>query len=394
MKIAFVSDNFYPELSGITESLLLVTKTLKKRGHEFFFIVPFYSKKNYALLKKTDTVRAQELSSDHVTRLPSLPLPYSPTKQSRIVIPLGIGVFKLWKLHPDIIHTHTPFGAGIEALIASRLFNIPMVGTNHTVTQEFIFHGPFPKKFIDYLVLRYVSWYFNQCTFVSSPSQSLLNEMKEYKLITQSKQISNPLDTELFSPTTRDEKKKAKEKYNLTEHTVLYTGRLAPEKHVDDIVRAIHKIVGQFPNICFAIAGHGKDEEVLKKLAHKLGIEKNVRFLGFVPSTDIPLLYKGSEIFVIMSTSDTQSLSLVQGMATGLPAIVADAGALPEYLDSKSGFVVAPGDYTALSEHIIELFKNPALYKTLGEGGLEKVKQFNKNHIADIWESIYERATH
>ena len=394
MKIAFASDNFYPELSGITESILLVTETLQKRGHDIYFIVPHYAKKDYLLVESETSSSVDARLLARVARLPSVRLPNSPTKQSRIVLPLGIGVWKLWKIRPDIIHTHTPFGTGIEALIASKLFGIPLVGTNHTVTSEFIIHTLLSNKLISRFLLRYVSWYYNHCIFVSSPSQSLIDEMKSYKLIVNSKQISNPLDIELFSPPTPDEKKKAKEVYNLTENTILYTGRLAPEKHVDDILQAVQKVVRQFPDICFAIAGHGKDSEVLKNLAKKLDIEKNVRFLGYLSQDAISLLYKGSEIFVIMSTSETQSLSLVQGMATSIPVIAANAGALPEYVNEKNGFLVPPGDYTLLSEHIIDLLESHYRRHTLGDGGREYVARFNKEHIANIWETIYERTTY
>ena len=104
MRIAFFSDNFYPELSGISDTITITGCELKKRGHDICFVAAHYSAKDYAVANRQapkspadDTVEGMP-----IVRLPSLPLPFSPTGQSRFALPFG-GSFKFlkeFKPHP------------------------------------------------------------------------------------------------------------------------------------------------------------------------------------------------------------------------------------------------------------------------------------------------------
>ena len=86
MRIAIFSDNFYPELSGISDSVISLARTLAARGHTIHFYVPYYAKKDYAVLK----VPFRELDlgpNTEIHRLFSIPFPMG-TEQGRAVVPL------------------------------------------------------------------------------------------------------------------------------------------------------------------------------------------------------------------------------------------------------------------------------------------------------------------
>ncbi len=102
--------------------------------------------------------------------------------------------------------------------------------------------------------------------------------------------------------------------------------------------------------------------------------------------------YKAADMFVLMSTAETQSVALMQAYASGLPAITARAGALPHYTPAEAGYTVEPGDVHALAAHIKKLLSDSALREKLGEGALAFVKKFSPASIAGEWENIFKEA--
>lgn len=384
LKIAIFSDNFYPELSGISDSIILLSKELSKLGHKINFYVPKYSVKNY----KTLNLANQELDLGEnikIKRLFSLPAPFI-GNYSRIVIPVSPRrLFKDFK--PDIIHTQLFFGAGIRALVAAKLYKLPMIGTNHTAISEFVKLVPFNLNFLKKASLNYAVWYYNRCNFVTAPSQSVFKEMQIYGFEKRHKVISNPIDTDTFCPDS--EKFELKKKFNLSDKTIVYAGRLSLEKNIDVLIRSVALAKKSINHINLAIAGSGQLEAELKRLTKELRLENEVKFFGTLSKSDLAKLYQASEIFSIASTSETQSLTLMQAMACGLPAVAVDSRALPEYVNNKNGFIVKAGDEKAMAEKIILLLENRELREKLSRGASEYVKQFSAESIAKKWEKLY-----
>jgi len=389
-KIAIYSDNFFPEMSGISDSIIALSKELSRRGHRVNFYVPRYSKKNFRISK----LKPEELDLGEnikIFRLPSISYPATPTKQGRIVFPVLSSYRHLKKFDPDVIYTQDFFFAGIEALMAAKLLKKPLLGTNHTPISEFLKYAPVRWNWLEKMILKYVSWYYNKCLWISAPSQPILDEMKKFGLKRKSRAISNPIYVSDYKPANDKARGELKKKFGFSENTVLYTGRLADEKNIDVIIRAIALAKKKIPSITFAVTGHGNAEIKLKKLTEKLGLEKNVLFLGYVETSVFVKIYQASDIFAVMSTAETQCISMMQAMATGIPVIGANSWGLPEYINSENGYLIEPGDHKTLAKKITFLLENPEERKRLGQGGLKFVQKFGITNIADQWEKIFEK---
>jgi glycosyltransferase involved in cell wall biosynthesis len=381
------SDNFYPELSGISDSLVESARELSGLGYDIDFYVPRYSAKDFAMVHLPD----EEIALGEtvvVHRFFSFPYP-APTKQGRMVIPTLLRFLGMRSRRPDIIHTHLFFGCGIEGLAASFFLGTPLVGTSHTPVTEFMKYSPLQSRLLEKIALRLVSWYYNRCDFVTAPSQGILDEMKQHGFYKPCRAISNPIDLDNFFPATAEERAQVKQSFSLSPFTVLYTGRIAREKHIDVIIRAIALAKKTIPDIGLAITGHGDAEESLKQLADELDVEMNVKFFGTVSTEDHARIYRGADVFAIMSTAETQSLSMMKAMATGIPVIGANARALPEYINDANGFIVEPGDAETLAEKIIFLYQHPEERARLGQGGQATVKKFSRAAIAAEWNELY-----
>lgn len=391
MKIAMFSDNFYPELSGISDSIITLAKELAKNGHEIHFYAPKYSSKDY--LKAGVAEQEPDLGPNiKFHRLFSFSVP-SPTGQSRLVIPLGLSLNSIRKVRPDIIHSQLFFGVGLEALLAAKLNKIPLVGTNHTAITEFVRYLPIHANWFKSLALRYAIWYYNRCDYVTAPSQAVFSEMTPSGFSRPHEAMSNPIDLATFGskelkPGESDELRK---KFRLSENTIIYAGRLAEEKNIDVIIRAVALAKEKIPGINFALAGHGSAEESLKKLAKELGVSERIKFLGTLDKPTLAKAYRASKIFCIMSTSDTQSMTLMQAMGCGLPALGANARALPEYINKENGFIIEPGDFKTLADRIVTLFQDENLMAELKKGALSGVQKYSTAQIANQWEAVYKK---
>lgn len=385
MRIAFFSDNFYPELSGIADSILRTGKELARRGHQIAYYAPQYTASDF----KKVGLPVTELSIEgiRVDRFASISYPTG-TGQGRLVVPTGFRTLTIKKFDPEILHVHLPFGTGLEGVIASRLLRRPLIGTNHTPMSGFLSYSPVRGPFVEKAVLKYTSWFYNRCNFVSSPSSPVLKEMMEYGFKRPHKVISNPLEGDVFRPLNN--KIVLKNKYGLRGTTLLYAGRLAPEKSIDLIFEATAQLTKKIPDLRIALIGSGSYEKNLRELAKKLDIENRVTFFGFIREQEaMNEVYNASDIFVMPSTTETQSMTMIQGMLVELPIIAADSWGLPEYVSEKNGFLFKPGDVWSLAERMSYLATRPELIKKLGKSGRQFAEQFGTPRIADEWERIY-----
>lgn len=387
MRIAVFTENFLPEISGITDTIVRTGTELAERGHALLICAP-----NYAA-RATAAAAVPALHPNiHVIRFSSLPYKMG-TGQGRMVVPTGLRWTGFRSFRPDIVHVHSPFGMGLEGLATAKALRIPMVGTNHTPFSEFMHYTPVRFPGLTPFALRYSSWFYNRCAFVSSPAQAIFNEMEHYGLSVPHRVVANPVDTAVYTVPGSGETQQRKTKLGLEGFTVLYAGRLAAEKRIDVLFRAVAKLAGQAPDIRIALSGVGVAQQGLEALARELGIAERVKFFGLLSSqAEIANIYQASDLFVIMSTSDTQSIAAMQAMAVGIPVIGADAWGLPEYIKEDRGFIVEPGDTDALSQKMLMLYRDTELREKLGRGGRRFAETIAPGVIADQWEVIYRAA--
>jgi 1,2-diacylglycerol 3-alpha-glucosyltransferase len=390
MRIAMVSDNFYPELGGIQDSVLSLARELGARGHSVCCYVPAAVAKNFEVAH----LPFEEIDlgkNVRIERVFSLPIK-SPTQQSRFVIPTGRLTSLFKKFAPDIIHSHTFFGLGLDARHAARHLNIPFVGTNHWAIAAFDNYFPHLEKVFQKYSLKFVSWYYNACVRVSAPSHSVFVEMLKNNFSASYQVISNPIDTDVFHAVTLSEKKILKKKLALPEHTLVYAGRLAVEKKIDVVIRALALVQKKFPDVVLALAGHGTDRVRLEALISELALEKNVKFFGTLDKAHLAELYQASDVFTIASCSETQSMVLLQAAASGLPAVGVNSRGLAEYIQKESGFLASPDNVEEFAEHCIFLLKNPDQRLALSEGARKYAQKFSVKNILDQWEDFYKQS--
>ncbi|MDE1970717.1 MAG: glycosyltransferase [Patescibacteria group bacterium] len=386
MNIAFFSDNFYPELSGIADSIILTGTELARRGHIIHYFVPHYDAREY----RTAGTHAKELilgSRITIHRLPSFHVP-GPTLQTRAVVPNPL--FGLLKAKPDIIHSHSFFGPGIDALIWARRNHIPLLGTNHTHIESFIRYSPIHHPAFQRFLKRYITWYYNQCVTVSAPSDFLIQDMQKNGLHASSHVISNPIDPSFFI--APDSKKTLKARYGLAPLTILYAGRIASEKNIQILFDAFLPLAHERPDVDLLIVGQGTLRKILERRRDTSGIASRIKLLGpFLGENKQEFfdLFHASDILVMPSTSETQSMVVLQGMACGMPVVAARTAALPEIVTAERGVLFNPTDAPELTTHLKNLCQSQEYREQLGHQARIFAAQFSVESVANKWEMLY-----
>jgi len=390
MRIAIFSDNFYPELTGIGDTVTMSAVELSKRGHQIHFFAPRYSAKDYGMANLSE--KEMGLGENiKITRFFSLPYKTG-TGQGRFVIPTCLRWINIKKFNPDIIHTHLPFGVGIEALVAARILRKPLIGTNHTnygVIRELSYYSFLPSGLFEKISTAYFNWYYKHCDLITSPAAFILETMRNHGVRRPSVVVHNPVDLATFNPLKS--RSGIKRVFGLSHTAVASAGRLAPEKKIEVIIKAVAIVKKKIPALTLGIAGHGIIEDDLKELVKNLGLEDNVKFLGILNKTELNGLYSASKMFIITSISEVQSMTVLQAMASALPVIGVQAAGLEEYITPGTGILVNPGDPEALAQKVIYLLRHPEVRRKLGRRGQNFVKKFAVTTIADVWEKIYEK---
>lgn len=144
---------------------------------------------------------------------------------------------------------------------------------------------------------------------------------------------------------------------------------------VQYFIEAIPKVVNTLPEARFLIVGRGRLTERLKRRVKELGIEKYVRFMGYLPREDAIACVNASDVYVSTSFSDGTSASLLEAMALGVPSVVTDIPGNKEWIkDGWNGYLVPVKDPKSLAEKIVQLIRDKEVGERLGENARNTVE--------------------
>jgi phosphatidylinositol alpha-1,6-mannosyltransferase len=193
-------------------------------------------------------------------------------------------------------------------------------------------------------------------------------------------QIAPGIDTQHFAP--KIARGDLIEKYRLDGRRVIVSvGRLVHRKGQDELVKAMPKILEQFPDAILLFVGEGPIKQMLFNSAKQLGVLPKVVFAGRVSHHDLPDYICLGEIFAMpvrsrFSGLEVEGLGIVylEASACGLPVIVGNSGgAVDAVLDKKTGLLVDGTKSDQIADAICELLANPERAKQMGAAGRDWV---------------------
>lgn len=383
MRILITTDTYHPDANGSSSFNQHLAQGLVRRGHDVLVIAP------------STAFRMEERMHEGVRifGVRSVPLlsygyRYAPPFFARRALARVIDEFR-----PDVGHFSSHFSPNTVVLPLLRERRIPTVGSNHFIPDNLLPYLHLPPFLLP--PMRRLFWWpfrriYEQYDVVTTPSQTAVEFIRPHARFKRLIAVSNGIDTERFRP-GRDAKA-LRRKLMLPDGVplLLFVSRLDREKHVGILLHAMATLPPGLP--CqLVIAGKGSDQEHLHSLARSLRLGERVRFLGYVPDEDLPLLFAACTAFVIASIAELQSIATLEAMATGKPVIGAAALALPELIrDGDNGFLFPPDDASALADRIRKLLTDPAACAAMGERSRTLACEHSIERTLMRFEKLYE----
>ena len=379
MKIAVFTDTFFPQVNGVVNAVRNFDKMLTKKGHE---VKVFTSGKKPG----RETMDGAEIRRYKAFTF----LPYPEFEYSVDAIgPTSDAV----KFKPDIVHAHTPFLMGYCAWRTSRKLKVPLVGTFHTPVDQYVMYiakrSKLTQKVLGKVAKEYQDWFYSRCDILIVPAKSAAAyiDIKDKEIIP----VSNGIDLSRYGPEGRQE---MREKFNLGDSPVImHGGRLSYEKRIDYVIRALPEVKKHVPDVKLFIVGKGPAMEFLKGTAKELGVEGSVVFSGYVSDADFPKAFAASDVLAINSPVETQSLIVLEALATGMPVVGTNAGAIPDAIEpGVNGFLFETDDVKAMADYLVKVLTDERLRLRLKEGALKTASEHSLERTGEKLLEVYQKA--
>jgi glycosyltransferase involved in cell wall biosynthesis len=359
MKILYISDVYFPRVNGVSTSIRTFVKQMHSLGHEVHLIAPDYA--------------ATTEDEGWIRRIPAHSIYFDPEDK---LMKWGAVLQKLPGLRRenyDLIHVHTPFVAHYLGLRLARELNVPCVETYHTFFEDYLHHYlPWIPKLIARGIARMISK--RQCNAVDAivaPSAPMLSVLRAYGVKAAAEVIPTGLQEHSFKDA---DGKSFRLKYGipLERPMLLFVGRVAFEKNISFLLEMTKVLIKQHPNALLVVAGQGPAEKSLHKLAADLGLDQNIKFIGYLDrNTELNECYQAADIFVFSSKSETQGLVLLEAMAQGTPVVaIAELGTASILVEGK-GALIAPDNIERFADKVHYLLKYPEDRYELGKAALK-----------------------
>jgi glycosyltransferase involved in cell wall biosynthesis len=219
---------------------------------------------------------------------------------------------------------------------------------------------------------------------VAVPSQFLVRVFARHGVETEV--VPNIVDTDLFRFTAvRDDAMNAPR--------LLITRNL---ERLYDIATALHAfriVVDTCAGATLVVAGTGPEEQHLRALVRKLGLEGRVSFPGRLDRGAVAAAYAEADVLLNPSRVDNMPNSLLEAMACGVPVVSTDVGGVPFIIEhARTGLLVPPGDAHAMARQILEVLRDTALARRLSGAARESVEAFTWPRVRARWLAVYVQA--
>jgi glycosyltransferase involved in cell wall biosynthesis len=276
---------------------------------------------------------------------------------------------------PDIMHCHSRRGADLLGGIAARLGHTPAVVSRRVDHAEPGFlagirYHPFCK--------------------VIAISENVADSLRESGVdddrVTV---IRSAVEFERFQASpARD----LLQQFSLQEEdcAIASAGQLIARKGHRYLLEAMAGVVRSLPRVKLVVFGEGALEAELKEQAQQLGLAQNVRFAGFRNDLDD---YLGAfDLVVHPALREGLGVSMLKAAAAGVPVVAFDvAGAREAVVNGRTGLLVTPKDSRALEQAMLQLLRDPALRRSLGEEARHRMRtEFSIDTMVDRHIQLYE----
>ncbi|BBM74051.1 glycosyltransferase family 4 protein [Rhodothermus marinus] len=309
--------------------------------------------------------------------VPSIPVP----GRSEYRISLGLTRRHrklLAAFEPDLIHIATPDFLGLQALLLARRRGIPVVASYHTHFSAYLKY--YHLQWSERMLWAYLRWFYRQCRQIYVPSTSMIEILQAHGIDQNLYLWERGVDTGLFNPAQRS----SVWRRNVLgvaddEVVVAYVGRLVWEKGLDVLAATINRLKQeQVPHRCLIVGEGPARRELEARLPEAI-------FTGYLEGRELARAYASADVFFFPSETETFGNVTLEAMASGLPAVCADAPGSNMLIEhGRTGFLATPGRVEEFAGYLRRLILDAELRRTMSRHALERARHFD-------WEAVLNR---
>lgn len=318
MRIALVTETWWPSIDGVVTRLTATIRQLRTMGHDLLVIAPEGGAREFE----------------------GVPVLGVPTVSVRMIyggkpwgMPLPRVVRYLDHFRPDVIHALNPFVLGWAAVLGAARRSYPLVASYHTNIAQYadFYHLGLTKP----LIWRLVHFLHSHAQVNLATSKQVQRELTEHR-ITNVYIWRRGVDRDVFHPRYRSRAMRDRLTNGHGDRRIaIFVGRIALEKSLDRLLPMFQRT----HNVHLAVVGDGP----ARAIAEQQFRHTPTTFVGPLLGADLSAAYASADFFVFPSTHDTLGLVLLEAMASGLPIVAADTPVAHELLDeSGAGTLFVP----------------------------------------------------
>lgn len=322
------TNTYLPHVGGVASSVHSFAEDLRDKGHSVLIVAPTFpgSDRHDRTEPKIFRVPAiQEFNgSDFSVRIPS---PFLLDEQ-------------IDDFEPDIVHSHHPYLLGDAALRVARRRSLPLIFTHHTLYEAYTHYiSGEPrnmKRFAAFLSTHYA----NLCDRVIAPSRSIMHLIRKRGVSVPVAEIPTGVDVSFFSNGDGDAFRR---KHGIPKESfaIGHLGRLAPEKNITFLARAVARTMANHPETHFIAVGEGPSRETIENIMAESDLQDRLIMPGTITGRPLADAYHAMDLFSFSSKTETQGMVLTEAMAAGVPVVALNApGAREVVRDGLNGYLV------------------------------------------------------
>lgn len=329
MKIVMFTNTYKPHVGGVARSVDFFAEDLRREGHRVLVVAPEFP-------------GAEDADTETLLRVPAIQEFNGSDFSVRLPAPFRIETV-LEAFTPEIIHSHHPFLMGDTAVRVARGRNLPMVFTHHTLYEQYTHYVPLDSEAMQRFVIHLATDYANFSTRVVAPSRSIAGLIRSRGVRPPVDVVPTGVDLAFFGS---GHGRRFRREHGIPDDALVagHLGRLAPEKNLAYLARAVGQVVAERPEARFLVVGQGPSSEEILACFEDRGIANRLIMAGALSGQALVDAYHAMDLFVFASQSETQGMVLAEAMAAGKPVIALDASGVREVVSDNVNGRLLPAD--------------------------------------------------
>jgi phosphatidylinositol alpha 1,6-mannosyltransferase len=340
-RVAIITEAFLPKVDGVTKTAYLTMKYLQQTGREVVVFAP--------------DIAPEDMNGVKVHPMLSVGIPNVP--ETRMGLPSPFMARALHEFKPDLIHLFSPAMMSVTGMATGRHMKVPIVANYQTDLPGYTIQYGFP--FMETITRNWLRYIHNGCHLTLVPSKTTADDLHLHGF-KRLRPWGRGVDSERFNPAhaTQEWREFLLNGRDPNSLLCLYVGRLATEKRVDLLLE-----VARTPGVALTIIGDGAERDSLE--TYFAGT--NTHFTGYLLGDDLSAAFASADVFLFTGPNETFGQVVQEAMASGLPTVVTDKGAVKDLVvEGESGFVVRDTQQ-AFAEAVLRLRDNPDLLHRMSQ---------------------------